>query len=252
MSALGAALLAAEALSLRSGDRLLVQGLDWQVRRGERWCVIGRNASGKSTLLRALAGLDVPSRSGSVRWLGREQRQWSPADAATVRAFMPQQAQDRFALPVARLLTLCTVVPGARDLGATLAALDADALASRSVLELSGGERQRVALAQAALQGAPLLLLDEPVAFQDPAHQLQVAAWLSAAPPSSAQVISAHDINWISRIATHVLALLDDGMGGWRAGPTDELLDAALLEQVYRCHWRSVQGLWLPGPRSVV
>ena len=48
--------------------------------------------------------------------------------------------------------------------------------AAQRACELSGGERQRVALAQCALQGAPLMLLDEPVAFQDPAHQLQVAA----------------------------------------------------------------------------
>jgi iron complex transport system ATP-binding protein len=245
MSALDAPLLATEALSLRAGDRLLVQGLDWQVRRGERWCLIGRNASGKSTLLRALAGLAVPARSGSVQWLGREQRDWSPADAATIRAFMPQQTQDRFALPVARLLALSTVVPGGRELRATLAALDAEPLAQRSVTELSGGERQRVALAQAALQGAPLLLLDEPVAFQDPAHQLQVSAWLAAAPAASAQVISAHDLNWIAGTATHVLALLGDADGGWRAGPAAELLDAALLAQVYGCRWRCVQGMWI-------
>ena len=61
-----------------------------------------------------------------------------------------------------------------------LAALDPSALAgAHRCCELSGGERQRVALAQCAVQGAPLLLLDEPVAFQDPAHQSQVARWLS-------------------------------------------------------------------------
>lgn len=241
-------LLATDDLTLRAGGRLLVDRLQWQVRRGERWCVIGRNASGKSTLLRALAGLPVPQRSGGVHWLGREQRAWSPADAAAVRAFMPQQTQDRFALPVARLLALSTVVPGGRELHATLAALDAGDLAQRSVMELSGGERQRVALAQVALQGAPLWLLDEPVAFQDPAHQLQVSAWLAAAPAASAQLISAHDLNWIARSATHVLALLGDGDGGWRAGPTAELLDAALLEQVYGCRWRCVEGLWIAEP----
>jgi iron complex transport system ATP-binding protein len=185
----------------------------------------------------------VPERSGGVRWLGREQQAWSPADAAAVRAFMPQQTVDRFALPVARLLALSTVVPGGLDARATLAALDADALAARSVIELSGGERQRVALAQAALQGAPLWLLDEPVAFQDPAHQLQVSAWLAAAPPTSAQVISAHDLNWIARTATHVLALWGDGR--WRAGPAAELLDAALLAQVYGCRWRCIEGSWV-------
>ena len=238
-------LLATEGLTLRAEGRLLVDRLHWQVRRGERWCVIGRNASGKSTLLRALAGLPVPGRSGAVHWLGREQQAWSPADAAAVRAFMPQQTHDRFALPVARLLALSSVVPGGPALHATLTALDASHLAQRSVMQLSGGERQRVALAQAALQGAPLWLLDEPVAFQDPAHQLQVSAWLAAAPTLSAQVISAHDLNWIARTATHVLALLGDAAGGWRAGAAGELLDAAVLEQVYGCRWRCVQGLWI-------
>jgi iron complex transport system ATP-binding protein len=243
-----APVLATETLSLRAGGRLLVDKLQWQVRRGERWCLIGRNASGKSTLLRALAGLPVPERSGGVQWLGRDQQACSPADAAAVRAFMPQQTQDRFALPVARLLALSTVVPGGLELHATLAALAATDLAQRSVMELSGGERQRVALAQAAVQGAPLWLLDEPVAFQDPAHQLQVSAWLALAPSASAQVISAHDLNWIARTATHVLALLGDAGGGWRAGPATELLNAELLAQVYGCRWRCIDGSWIAEP----
>ena len=104
-----------------------------------------------------------------------------------------------------------SVVRASHDTRSVLAGLDIETLATRPVLELSGGERQRVALAQCALQGAPLLLLDEPVAFQDPAHQALVARWLSTSLPSDqALVISAHDVNWIARTATHVLALLPD------------------------------------------
>jgi iron complex transport system ATP-binding protein len=125
-----------------------------------------------------------------------------------------------------------------------LAALDLDALSNRPVLELSGGERQRVALAQCVLQGAPLLLLDEPVAFQDPAHQALVARWLSTSlPRDQALVISAHDVNWIARVATHVLALLPEG--GCENGTVAELLDAALLERVYGCGWRQLGGVWI-------
>jgi iron complex transport system ATP-binding protein len=125
-----------------------------------------------------------------------------------------------------------------------LASLDLDALAGRPVLELSGGERQRVALAQCMLQGAPLLLLDEPVAFQDPAHQSLVARWLSSSlPGDQALVISAHDINWIARVATHVLALLPDG--ACEQGAAGALLDARLLGQVYGCGWREVGGVWI-------
>jgi iron complex transport system ATP-binding protein len=240
----GAPLLETRGLALHAGGRLLLDGLDWQVRLGERWCVIGRNAVGKSTLLRALAGLHVPRRDGEVLWLGRAQRDWAPADAAAVRAFSAQQASDRFALDVARLLDLSVAVPGMRDAAATLAALDASALAGRNVLELSGGERQRVALAQCALQGAPLMLMDEPVAFQDPAHQLQVGQWLRTL-AGVALVVTAHDVNWIAHSATHVLALHGE-RGRWEAGPVAQMLEAPRLRAIYGCDWRQVGDLWVP------
>ncbi|MBL8351953.1 MAG: ABC transporter ATP-binding protein [Burkholderiaceae bacterium] len=239
-------LLETRALSLHAAGRCLLRGLDWRVRRGERWCVIGRNASGKSTLLRALAGLSVPERDGEVCWLGRRQDDWAAADAAWARAYAPQQSVDRFPLSVQRLLELSTVRPGPQAAGALLAALDAQPLARRGVMQLSGGERQRVALAQCALQGAPLMLMDEPVSFQDPAHQIQVARWLAqlVAPGSDAAlVVSAHDVNWIARTATHVLALVGDGR--WQAGPATELLQAGLLAQVYGCGWTEVGGVWV-------
>ena len=243
---MSAPLLETRGLALQAAGRCLVAGLDWQVHAGERWCVIGRNAAGKSTLLRVLAGLPVPQRSGEIRWLGRPQADWPIADAACLRAFAPQHPADRFPLAVQRLLELSRVRPGAPDPGAVLAALDAAHLAPRGVLQLSGGERQRVALAQCALQGAPLLLFDEPVSFQDPAHQGLVARWLAAlAPPdgATAWIASAHDVNWIARAATHVLALLGDGR--WAAGRCDQMIGASTLREVYGCEWRDAAGVWV-------
>jgi len=241
-----APLLAVRGLTLQAAGLCLLRDLHWVVQRGERWCVIGRNAAGKSTLLRAIAGLGVPQREGGVHWLGRPQTDWPAADAACVRAYAPQHLVDRFPLSVQRLLALSTVRPSARALDSVLAQLDVAHLAQRGVMQLSGGERQRVALAQCALQGAPLMLMDEPVSFQDPAHQARIAAWLAtlAAPGSeNAVVVSAHDVNWIQRSATHVLAL--HGEGDWSAGPVANLLDAALLARVYGCGWLSVGGVWV-------
>jgi iron complex transport system ATP-binding protein len=229
-------------LALHAAQRCLLRGLHWQARAGERWCVIGRNAAGKSTLLRALAGLPVAQRSGEVSWLGRPQDDWPAADAATVRAFAPQQASDRFPISVWRLLGLSVVVQGRHGIDATLAALDAGALAERNVMQLSGGERQRVALAQCALQGAPLMLMDEPVSFQDPAHQVQVAQWLRTLADATL-VFSAHDVNWISTAATHVLALHGDGSSS--QGTVSDMLNAQTLARVYGCAWRAVGGLWV-------
>lgn len=241
-----APLIETRGVALYAAGRCLVRGLDWCVMPGERWCLIGRNAAGKSTLLRALAGLVVPRREGEIRWLGRLQEDWASADAACMRAFAPQQASDRFALSVQRLLELSRVRATADASHAVLAALDTRSLLDRSVLQLSGGERQRVALAQAALQGAPLLLLDEPVSFQDPGHQGAVARWLCAWAPEGgarAWVASAHDVNWIVRAATHVLALVGDG--GWRAGPCAEVIGTGTLREVFGCDWHSTGGVWV-------
>ncbi len=237
---MNAALIQVHGLTLAAAGRTLVHALDWQAAVGERWCVVGRNAAGKSTLLRALAGVGDAAlhQGGEVRWLGRAALDWPAADAASLRAFLPQQPSDRFPISVLRLLELSLVQPR-HDARALLAALDALALAERNVLELSGGERQRVALAQCAVQGAPLLLLDEPVAFQDPAHQLQVAQWLATL-QEHALVISAHDVNWIARAATHVLALLPDG--SCEQGTVAAMLDADRLASVYGCAWRAVDG----------
>ncbi|MET0383886.1 MAG: ABC transporter ATP-binding protein [Burkholderiaceae bacterium] len=266
-----APLLETRALTLRAAGKPLVDGLGWSVNAGERWCVIGRNGAGKSLVLRALAGLGVPQRSGEVFWRGRPQSAWPADAAAALRALMPQQAHDRFALTVERALTLSEAAPampaaanaGFADAGALTraqegpgasllrrrseltAALDIVALGPRRIDQLSGGERQRVALAQCATQGAALMLLDEPVSFQDPAHQQAVGRWLAAAadPAGRAWIATAHDPSWIARVATHVLALFGDGR--WQAGSVDDMLVESVLERTYGCPWRSVDGAWL-------
>jgi iron complex transport system ATP-binding protein len=248
-----APLLETRALGLRAAAKPLVDGLDWVVRPGERWCVIGRNGAGKSLVLRALAGLGVPERSGEVLWQGRAQQAWPVGAAAALRALMPQQAQDRFALTVDRTLALSRVVSAdGRDdglVGELMTALDIAPLGPRRVDQLSGGERQRVALAQCAMQGAALMLLDEPVSFQDPAHAQIVGRWLASEKAAATEsgerawIASAHDPSWIARVATHVLALFGDGR--WQAGTVGEILDEAVLERTYGCPWRSVDGAWL-------
>ncbi|WP_374564398.1 ABC transporter ATP-binding protein [Ideonella sp.] len=242
------ALLETRRLDLWAGEHRLVGELDWRVQGGERWCLIGRNAVGKSSLLRALAGLPVAGRAGEVIWRQRDQVDWPAAEAACLRAWMPQQAADRFALPVRRLLDLSVVQAGdASERDADLAQLDITELGDRVLTQLSGGERQRVAIAQAAAQGAPLLLLDEPIAFQDPAHQGLVARWAAdwvARRPGRALVMSSHDMHWVARAATHVLALLGDGR--WRAGPVDEILQAEPLREIFDCEWLPAGGSWLP------
>lgn len=256
---MSSALLETRGLSLsvpgREGERTLLRGLDWRVQPGERWCVLGRNAVGKSTLLRAAAGLSVSAMQGEVLWNDRLTARWSAEEAAGLRAYQPQTASDRFGMSVHRLLDLAVCSPVAPDIAAALRDVDALDLIDRDVRQLSGGERQRVALAQCAVQGAPLMLLDEPISFQDPAHQQQIGRWLvDWCGASRAVVMTAHDVNWVARVATHVLLLgaesgpddAPDVPGTWRAGPVSELLTESNLRAAYRCGWRNAGGMWMP------
>ncbi len=233
------ALLQVQNLSLHAAGRALVQGLSFEARAGERWAVIGRNAAGKSTLLRALAGLQVPQQSGQVLLQGRALWQQDPRAASKLRAYCPQHSSDRFDLPVQHYLALHG--GDAVLIQRVTKALDVEHLLLRSVTQLSGGERQRVGLCAVALQGVPLWLLDEPVSFQDPAHQQWVGHWLAG--QSACVFVVTHDLQWVQRWATHVLACFEGGATAQMpvAGLTNEV-----LQQLYDCAWRSVDGFWFP------
>lgn len=232
-------------LSLSAAGRSLVAHLGFSVLPGERWCVIGRNAAGKSTLLRALAGLAVPQRSGTVTLSGGTSVLGDSAGAAWLRAYLPQQPNDRFDLTVREWLALHQRPGSVQEpsLERLTASLDVVHLLDRPVTQLSGGERQRVGLAAVAAQDAAVWLLDEPVSFQDPAHQRTLSHWLRVQ-RQRAIVMSAHDMGWVQHCATHVIAL--QGTGAWCAGPVAQQLSTATLQATFDCQWHCVQGLWLP------
>ena len=227
------ALAAARSLTLRAGTRTLVEGLAQTFRAGELWCVAGANGAGKTTLISTLAGLTKPA-DGYVEIDGTALADWPPATLAQRRALMPQDIRDAFSASVLDIVLLNRYphLTGwgwerADDRAAArtaLAMLGLERLAARDVLSLSGGERQRVALAAVLCQGAPLLLLDEPLSHLDLHHQIAcleaLTRWVHA--DARAIVFSCHDLNLARRFATH--ALLLDGRGGFHAGPVRDVL----------------------------
>ncbi|MBU6440322.1 MAG: ABC transporter ATP-binding protein [Betaproteobacteria bacterium] len=248
----GAALLRLRAAELRAGSQCLVREPRLDVQPGQRWALIGRNGAGKSTLLRLLAGLLEPH-GATVELAGEALPRVSPARLARLRAYMPAQPHDRFGISVLDALMLGQPEPDEQRALHWLQAVDALALARRSLLRLSSGERQRVALAQVLAQDTALLLLDEPVSFQDPRHQASLAKLLGrhlAPDGPRALVFSAHDLNWVAALATHVLALLPDG--AWTAGEASRVLCEDTLGRAYGCAWQRIArpgraDLWIAG-----
>jgi iron complex transport system ATP-binding protein len=232
-------LLAAHGLALRAGGsprgRSLFAGLDFEVRAGERWVLLGPNGAGKSSLLGALAAI-FPVAEGDVAVDGRSLAQWSPAALAERRAWCPQFWSDPFPATVIDTVQLARHRSGWRawpaqpdaQTRAVVGRLELDRLEQADVRTLSGGERQRVAIATALLQGAPLLLLDEPASHLDLAHQqLLVRLLVEHAEAGGAVVASLHDLNLAADLASHVVLL--DGRGGAIAGPRDSVMTPARL-----------------------
>ena len=201
------------------GEHMVLDGIDLALRPGEVLALLGPNGSGKSTLIRAALGL-LPLAGGQVLIDGADAAALSPRQRAQKAAYLPQTR------PVPNITALRMVLHGRfphltyprrfrqEDYAAAMAALeqaDAACLAQRSMPELSGGQRQRVYLAMALAQDAPTLFLDEPTAFLDVSHQLEVGRLAGQlARQGKAVVLVLHDLPLALSTADR-LAVLDGG-----------------------------------------
>lgn len=236
------ATLSVQQITLRAGERTLLERFTHTFYPGEVWCIAGPNGAGKTTLISALAGLLAPA-AGEVELDGVRVADWPPVSLARRRALMPQSAHDAFSASVLDIVMLNRFPhlagwgwEGEADRAAAHAALDLLGLAnfaSRDVLSLSGGERQRVALAGVLCQDASLLLLDEPLSHLDLHHQIDCLEALSAwaREPKRTVMFSCHDLNLARRFATH--ALLLDGTGAAYAGAVRDVLTPELASRAF-------------------
>ncbi len=236
--------LVARAVTVRAGERALVDGASLAVAAGEVVALVGPNGAGKSTLLAALAG-DRPLDGGEVTFDGRPVTAMPLRELARRRAVLPQRpalAASYSALEVVMLGLVDPVRVGGGDDARRIAArhhLDAVGvghLAGRAYPTLSGGEQQRVQLARVLAQlgelGGRVLLLDEPTAALDPRHQHAVLARARrAAEDGHAVVVVLHDLSLAARWADRI-ALLHRGRLV-RVGSPEEVLERSLLRAVF-------------------
>jgi iron complex transport system ATP-binding protein len=183
-------------LSVGRGKVPVLSGLSFGVEAGERLALVAANGGGKSTLLRALAGLD-PVLGGTIRWNGGA----LPRGAARVRLLgVLFQAETPSRFSVRELVTLGLGLDGPPS-SAERARVDAELdraeltlLAERSCATLSGGEAQRAALSRALVASPRLLLLDEPTNHLDPAHQAALLLVFERLHGETSVVLATHDL----------------------------------------------------------
>jgi iron complex transport system ATP-binding protein len=235
-------LLAVRRLDVVIGDRTLVRNLDLSLRGGETLAVLGRNGSGKTSLLHTLAGLRGAA-AGDIALCGKPYAAHAPRAAAHLRGLLVQTHSDAFPASVLETALIGRhphlgrwAWEGAEDqriARAALAAVGLAGLEDRDVHSLSGGERQRLAMATLLTQQPLLNLLDEPLAHLDLSHQIVMLelARRNAAECRAGFIIAIHDMNLALRYCQRALLLYGDGR--WKEGPSAEVLTTENLSELY-------------------
>ena len=195
------AMLELDGVTVELGGRKALDGVSLRVEAGERVALIGPNGGGKTTLLRALAGLVAPV-AGTVRPSGNR------LEIARLLAYVQQEEFWEFDFPVRDVVACGRFAHGDGGDHAVDRALSRVALeefAARPITALSGGERRRVFVARALAQETPALLLDEPTTALDLRHREAVLDALRAF--DGAIVMATHDLDAARELATRVVAL---------------------------------------------
>jgi len=229
-------------LTLGYDGRVIAQDLTVEIPDRSFTVVVGPNACGKSTLLRALARVLRP-RSGTVLLDGQDIHKRPARAVARTLGLLPQSSTAPDGITVADLVSRGRYPyqgllrqRSADDERVVTEAMEATGvldLARSPVDELSGGQRQRVWIAMALAQQTSLLLLDEPTTFLDIAHQIEVLDLCARLHLAEGRTLVAvlHDLNQAARYATHLIAMRDGRVVA--AGDPLSVVTADLVEEVF-------------------
>ena len=232
----------------REGEPVL-RSVSLTAAAGSVTAILGPNGAGKSSLLHALLGLHHPW-EGEIRLFGKPLAAYGPRALSRTVGLVPQREHVPFAFRVEEYLLLgrsphlgLLAQPAKADLLAVNAALSRVGIAhlrNREVASLSGGEHQLVLVARALVQGAAIMLLDEPTAHLDLGNKHHTLALLRGlAEEGRTIVLTTHDPHIAAHLADHVL-LLRQGEVLFN-GPADEALTAERLSDLYGVPLRVVQ-----------
>lgn len=231
----------AEDVTLRYDQRTISTGLTVAIPDGSFTVIVGPNACGKSTLLRALSRLLTPAH-GQVILDGRSIGDLPAREVARRLGLLPQSSIAPDGITVADLVARGRYPHQSflrqwskADEAAVAGAMEAtrvDGLADRLVDELSGGQRQRVWIAMVLAQETPILLLDEPTTFLDIAHQIELLDLLADLNGRGRTVVAVlHDLNHACRYASHLVAVRDGAIVA--EGAPSAIVDEKLVRDVF-------------------
>lgn len=243
-------------------DEPIINGVDFDIEKGEFFGLLGPNGSGKTTLFKLITG-GLPMKKGEVTIDGQPISKLSPLDKAREMAVLTQEAHVSFDFTVEEIVSLGRY---AYQKGVLKSISKVDRTIIEEVIELtdvkryrhkqfrllSGGEKQRVLLAKALAQQPKILLLDEPTNHLDIKHSFYMLDLLKKWQNEHGLTIFAilHDLNIASLYADRV-ALLDGGTFQ-KVGGVDILKNEQLLQDVYEVKVKAQSHPHVPKPQILM
>ena len=231
-------------VALQYNGKAILDDVSLQVAKGEFFVIIGPNGAGKTCLLKIIAGLEK-TQQGSVICKGKELGGYSRKELSRVIAMVPQHVDTNFPFTVAETVIMGRTphlgllgLESSNDYLIAETAMqftDIAHLADRRLDQVSGGELQRVIIARAICQQPQIVLLDEPTAALDPAHQLKIMDLMEKfrQEQGTTIIMVSHDLNLASLYGDRLLLLKEGRV--MKTGIPAEVLSEELLRQSYGC-----------------
>jgi len=226
------------------GELNVLKDISFSVKQGDFFIIIGPNGSGKTTLLKCISGI-LRSRTGRLELLRAPIQDYSRKSLARRIALVPQTAPVDFPFTVIEVVLMgrsphlgILGIEHERDLKIARQAMDftgITSLAHRKIDQLSGGEQQRVMIARAICQEPKIILLDEPTASLDLAHQVRVMDLMEQLRDEKKVTVLmvSHDINLAALYANRLMLLKAGQIVS--LGPPASVLTFRTLEEAYGC-----------------
>lgn len=232
-----------ENFSFRINGKLILDDISLKVQEGEFTAVIGPNGAGKSTLLRCIDRI-WRGGEGDIYVYGKELKDYSQRELAKIVSYVPQMDVTMYPYTVEEFV-LMGLYPYLNPFASisrkhwqnvewALEKVKMSEFSQRSMDSLSGGERQKIFIATSLIQGAKILLLDEPTTFLDPNHQEEIYSILRSLNKESdvAMMMVTHDINHAVLVSSRVIGL----SGGQKVydGDASGVMNNDILFKLYR------------------